>query len=72
MPNRDEGVRRKQVRPADWQGPERTLGGLDRDPGFAPELAGDDVSNHRAAEWMEGMGDVKLWRTVAITSSRQL
>ena len=72
MPNRDEGVRRQQVRPADGQGPERALGGLDRDPGFAPELAGDDVPDHRAAEWMEGMGDVKRCRTVAITSSRQL
>ena len=71
-PKCDHRVDRKQVRPADGQGTEGALSGLDRDPGFAPELAGDDLPDHGAARWMEGMRDVKPWRLAGITSSRQL
>jgi hypothetical protein len=68
----DHGIDGKQVRPPDWQRPQRAICGLDGHSRFAPALAGDDVPDHGAAQRVEGVRDAKLWRIATITSSRQL
>jgi len=60
VPERDNGIDREQVRPADRHRTDCAIRGFDGDTSFAPELAGNDVTDHGAVQRMEEMRDVKL------------
>ena len=54
------GIRRREVRPANRDGPSRAVGSLHRHPVFAPERPGHHEREAGAPEWMERMGDAYL------------